>query len=172
ATRQLGNSATRQLGNSATRQLGNSATRQLGNSATSDPPPLILFCKKRVKPPLKNVRLLFFLYHLLSERARSYPGISARHFQAKTQGARSRETGASLSMMRHRHCGATTAPLAAKQSSRGRQSSWIASPFGFAMTKGHRHCEAQSNEAIQPGKAITLDCFTLRVRNDEGARSQ
>ncbi|MDR1470715.1 MAG: hypothetical protein LBT00_15660 [Spirochaetaceae bacterium] len=38
-------------------------------------------------------------------------------------------------------------PLAAKQSSRGRQSPWIASPFGFAMTRG-------------------------LARNDEGARSQ
>ncbi|MDR1468652.1 MAG: hypothetical protein LBT00_05100 [Spirochaetaceae bacterium] len=55
---------------------------------------------------------------------------------------------------------------------------WIASPFGFAMTtlsrdcgQASRHCEraprhCERSKAIQGEGIPPLDCFTLRVRND------
>ncbi|MDR1468926.1 MAG: hypothetical protein LBT00_06500 [Spirochaetaceae bacterium] len=60
---------------------------------------------------------------------------------------------------------------AAKQSSRGRPSHWVASlgNVPLARNDGERcHCESRSGEAIQPGKALALDCFARQC----AARSQ
>ncbi|MDR1468925.1 MAG: hypothetical protein LBT00_06495 [Spirochaetaceae bacterium] len=52
---------------------------------------------------------------------------------------------------------------------RGKPSHWIASlgNVPLARNDGERcHCESRSGEAIQPGKALALDCFASLAMTD------